>query len=274
MRLSAPADKRFRRAQVSPAKRRPWRRPRPLVTAAAAVCALGLYAVYRAADVALTSDALTVSHITVSGNDRMSRGEVLAALAGVRGTSMVTVDLEAWRQKLLDSPWVADAEIRRVLPGTLAVVIEERAPMAIGRINGRLYLIDPEGAIIDEFGPNYSDLDLPIVDGLAAPPRSGGAIVDDTRAQLAGRLLADLRRKPAIAGLVSQVDVTDVRGASVILEGDTALVRIGDERFVERIESYLELRDALRERIPDIDYVDLRFDERVYVRPQGRKSGS
>jgi hypothetical protein len=141
-------------------------------------------------------------------------------------------------------------------------------------VNGRLYLIDREGAIIDEFGPNYADFDLPIVDGLASPPRSGGALIDDARAELATRLLAELQRTPAIAGLVSQIDVTDVRGASVILEGDTALVRIGDERFVERIQAYLELRDALRERIPDIDYVDLRFGERVYVRPQGGKSGS
>ena len=41
----------------------------------------------------------------------------------------------------------------------------------------------------------------------------------------------------------------------------------GNERFVERLQSYYELAPALRERVPDIDYVDLRFDERVYVRP-------
>ena len=72
----------------------------------------------------------------------------------------------------------------------------------------------------------------------------------------------------------SQIDVSDIRGAAVILKGDTTLVRVGDSRFAERIQSYLDLRAALRERIPDIDYVDLRFDERVYVRPQGGKSGS
>ena len=51
---------------------------------------------------------------------------------------------------------------------------------------------------------------------------------------------------------------------------DTALLRVGDARFSERLQSYLDLRSALRERIADIDYVDLRFDPRVYVRPQGR----
>ena len=37
------------------------------------------------------------------------------------------------------------------------------------------------------------------------------------------------------------------------------------EQFVERVQSYIDLVPALRERMPEIDYVDLRFDERVYV---------
>ena len=43
----------------------------------------------------------------------------------------------------------------------------ERHPLAIGRIGEELYLVDEHGAIIDEFGPRYADLDLPILDGLA-----------------------------------------------------------------------------------------------------------
>jgi cell division septal protein FtsQ len=62
----------------------------------------------------------------------------------------------------------------------------------------------------------------------------------------------------------------------VILKGDTALVRVGDERFTDRIQSYVDLMPTLRERVPNIDYVDLRFDDRVYVRPSRgrRQSGS
>ena len=54
---------------------------------------------------------------------------------------------------------------------------------------------------------------------------------------------------------------------SCCCDGDTTLIRLGNERFVERLQSYYELAPALRERVPDIDYVDLRFDERVYVGP-------
>jgi cell division septal protein FtsQ len=48
------------------------------------------------------------------------------------------------------------------------------------------------------------------------------------------------------------------------------MLRLGEDEFVDRIQEYLDVGPALRERVPDIDYVDLRFDERLYVRPAKR----
>jgi cell division septal protein FtsQ len=70
-----------------------------------------------------------------------------------------------------------------------------------------------------------------------------------------------------MAARVSQIDVSDARNAVVLLDGDPTSVRLGDEHFVERLESYVELAPALRERVPEIEYVDMRFGDRVYVRP-------
>ena len=275
MPVSAPADKRFRRAHVTPARRTRmfaglswWKAGR-----AAVLLALLLYAGYRATLLVLNAEGLTITRINVSGNSRLSRGEVVSLLDGVRGSNMLTVDLDAWRQKLLSSPWVADAAIRRVFPGTVSVVIAERQPMGIGRINDQLYLIDDRGGIIDEFGPNYAEFDLPIIDGLAAPPTDNGPLVDEPRAMLASRVLAALQAHPELAKRVSQIDVSDVRDAVLLLKNDTALVRVGSEQFAERLQSYLDLAPTLHERIAAIDYVDLRFDERVYVRPASTKRG-
>ena len=133
----------------------------------------------------------------------------------------------------------------------------------------RLMLVDPEGTIIDEFGPNYATLDLPIIDGLAA---GGPTLVDGERAILASRLIAGLQQQPELARMVSQIDVSDVRDAAVLLKNDTAVLKVGHEKFAERLQAYLELAPVLRERVDGIDYVDLRFDKRVYVRPRERKS--
>jgi cell division protein FtsQ len=269
MPVSTPADKRFRRAHVSPARRRGWLGLSwPKAAGAAAGLALLLYAASRAASLVLSSQALAVTRIAVSGNVRLSSGEVLALLDGLQGTNMVSIDLEAWRQRLLGSPWVADAALRRVLPGTVDVLIAERTPMGVGRIGSSLYLLDERGDVIDEYGPNYADFDLPIIDGLTAAPRDGGLLIDAAKAGLAGKLLTALQARPDLARRISQIDVTDARDAAVILKGDTTLLRLGDDRFAERLQSYLDIEPALRERVPDMDYVDLRFDERVYVRPQ------
>jgi cell division septal protein FtsQ len=269
--VSAPTDKRFRRAHVSPAhKRSRLAVSRTRVAVVGVLTAVLLFAGHRAFEFVTTAEALTVTRITVSGNTRLSRGEVLSLLDGLAGRNMLFVGLDEWRQRVLLSPWVEDAALRRVLPGTVDVVIAERQPMGIGRIAGGLYLLDEHGGIIDEFGPNHAEFDLPLIDGLSTTTRSpaGDPVVDEGRAALAARVVSSLQGRPELASRVSQIDVSDVRDAVIILKNDTVLIRIGDDQFAERLQSYLDLASALREKVPRIDYVDLRFGERIYVRPQ------
>jgi cell division septal protein FtsQ len=65
--------------------------------------------------------------------------------------------------------------------------------------------------------------------------------------------------------------VHDAHDAIVLLQNDPALLHLGEERFLERLQAYVDLAPALRDRVPEIDYVDMRFEERVYVRPVAAK---
>lgn len=267
--VSAPADKRFRRAHVKPTRRRRWRVAAMATAKYATAAAVAIAALYRGGAVVARARALQIDRIVVKGNGRMSSGEVLAVLDGMRGESLVWTDLDSWRQRLLASPWVKDAAFRRSLPSTVEVSVSERAPMAIGRIRGKLYLIDENGLLIDEYSPQYADLDLPIVDGLTgATP--GDRDADEARAALAARLITAVSPRPEIAKRLSQIDVADLHNATVILSGDPATLYVGDDRFLPRLESYQDLASALKARVPDIEYIDLRFDDRIYVRPAGK----
>lgn len=269
--VSAQTDRRFRRAHVKPARRkRGWRAMAlPLLVWSVAAGALG-YGVYQASAVAAHAHVLQVETIVVRGNERLSRGEVLAVLSGLRGENLMWTDLDRWRARLKASPWVRDAALRRSLPSTVEVVVSERQPIGIGRINGDMYLVDERGVIIDQYGPQYADLDLPIIDGLSAAPGAGGSMTDEGRAELAARVIAAVRSKPSVARRLSQVDVTDLHNASVILSGDPAMIQLGEDQFLARLQAYLDLAPTLRERVADIDYVDLRFDDRIYVRPTAK----
>ncbi len=268
MGIEAPADRRFRRAHVRPARRRRlWEIRGVRVARALLVFVVAGVLVFRGGRLLFTAPALQVSHIVISGTVRLSRGEILTSLEGLRGRNMIAVSLDTWRARLLKSPWVADAALRRVLPDTVTVAISERKPMGIGRIGGELYLVDQQGTVIDEYGPNYSDLDLPIIDGLASAPTGGGPIIDARRAELAARVLDSLGTRGGMVRRVSEIDVNDARDAAVILKDETTLVRLGDDQFAEHLQTYLDLAPALREHVPEIDYIDLRFDPRLYVRP-------
>jgi cell division protein FtsQ len=272
MAVQAPTDKRFRRAHVQPSRKtwRTWRWNWTTASRVAAVLVISLVVLYRVAALVLSAQALSIDRITISGNSRMSRGEIVTVLDGLRGKNMLAADLERWRLKLKGSPWVADAAIRRIFPNTVAVTILERDPIGIGRIHDDLYLIDRRGAVIDMFGPNYAELDLPIIDGLTST--SGrGVLIDEARAALATRLLEALSARRDLAARISEIDVSDEHDAVVMLKDDATVLRVGDDEFLNRLASYIDLAPALRERVADIDYVDMRFDDRIYVRPRSAR---
>ncbi len=264
MSVTAPSDRRFLRAQVKPGRRasrwRPWLRLCRWGLLFAAVAGAASWLALAVAN----TPALRVDRIRVTGAQHLSTGEVLAALEGLRGRNILFVRLDDWRRQVLACPWVADATVRRSLPRTVEVRIVERRPIAIGRVGEALFLVDEHGDEIDEYGPRYAEFDLPIIDGLS---RRGGqeSGVNDRRVQLASRLLRDVSSRPTLARRISQLDVSDPRNAVVIVDQETTRVRLGDERFAERLQSYVDLAEEYRSRVPAIDYVDLRFGERVVV---------
>jgi cell division protein FtsQ len=270
MAVTAPAEKNFRRAKVRPAGRKgrglnarlTWQIGRWVIAGVVV-----LYAGYRATALVLHASALQVRRISVHGNIRLSSGEVQAIVDGLRGANIFTADLTGYRRRLLESPWVADVALRRVLPSTVEVFVSERRPMGLCRLGSTLYLVDARGTLIDEFGPQYAEFDLPIIDGLVRTAAAGRPAIDEARADLAARVIEALAARKDLAQRLSQIDVRDPHDAVVLLDNDAALLHLGEDKFVERLQSYVDLAPALRQRVPDIDYVDLRFDERVYVRP-------
>jgi hypothetical protein len=142
--------------------------------------------------------------------------------------------------------------------------------MAIARLGRQLYLVDGTGVIMGEYGTQYHDIDLPIVDGLIQSPASRGPLVDPDRARLTADLAAAFAARPDLGQRLSQIDVSKPRDAVVMLDEDPVWLHLGTDRFVERLMTYLDLAPTLYERFEAIDSVDLRFDERVFVRGQGQ----
>ena len=121
MSVKVPTEKNFRRAKsAKPGRKKSGRRP--LSWRAVTIVGAGLlvlYSTYRAFDLVLNSATLQVQKVVIQGNVRLSTGEVRTLIDGLRGTSIITADLDTYRARLMESPWVADVGMRRILPSTV-----------------------------------------------------------------------------------------------------------------------------------------------------------
>jgi POTRA domain, FtsQ-type len=94
--------------------------------------------------------ALSVQTVEVTGSDHLTSDQVaqLAGLAG--GASVLSVDAEADRAKLLNQTWVQGATVIPYLPGSVLVHISEWQPVAVyhSGANASLFLMSDQAVIL------------------------------------------------------------------------------------------------------------------------------
>src|SRR5574337_1277424 len=145
------------------------------------------FAGYYLARFALTSPRFLLNSaddVTVVGNRFVSREEVLNALglppSGVSkwGVNIFRFPLEARRKQVESIAWVRSATLARVYPPRLVVQVAERTPVAFVNLDGRVSLVDGDGALLDK--PEDAAFDFPVLTGLDTAPSP-----DERRSRLA-----------------------------------------------------------------------------------------
>ena len=113
--------------------------------------------------------AFSVRTVEVTGAQHMSSAQVAAAAGLAGGSSVLSVDAEADRAKLLSQIWVQAATVEPQLPGSVLVVISEWQPVAVyhSGTSASLYLLSDQavvlapasssGGLVDIQGPSGAD---------------------------------------------------------------------------------------------------------------------
>jgi cell division protein FtsQ len=228
------------------------------VTGLATLVAAGFWT----ASAAGRAPELAVSRIIVEGNERLAEGEILDALGLHPGSNILSLDLETLKQQMLLSTWVKDVELTRVLPATLTLKVVERRPLGIA-VMEQLYLIDGDGVLLDEMGPGYRELTLPLVRGLV--DEQGQVVL--RRRQVAGRVLSALASDRRLEEAVSEIDLSAGEDSIRISLRRPPLTFVVEEvDFSKRLAELVPLSEEIRNIFPSVDAVDLRFRGRVYLR--------
>ena len=187
-----------------------------------------------------------VVEVTVAGAERTSTADAYAALDVERGQSIFAVNPAEARARLLDLPWVGDAEVRRTLPGTITIRLIEKRPFALWQSGKSIVVIERSGAVITDADTGGFD-HLPLFAGERAP-------------EAAAPFLDAVRPHRAVLARLQTIQRMGERRWDLLLAGGVT-VKLPEEGWESQLAELemLIVEKAILER--DIEMIDLRYPD-------------
>ena len=201
----------------------------------------------------------SIKEIIVSGNYHLDRDDIIGSINIKNGDQLLNVQFKDVNEKLGKNPWIKDVSLKKQLPGTLLIDIEEAVPKALLRIKRKLYLIDREGRILERIKGD-SMLFLPVIKDIR--PKNEKGISEALK-------LVDVLMKRDIFADRESVEIgLETYGLTMKIDGE--FIKVGYGKYSEKYDMWIELEPEIRKKSVPIKYVDLRFKDSVIVKPLKR----
>jgi len=193
-----------------------------------------------------------IDQVNVSGQRFTADSEVFDALDLPNVKTFAAFDSDAALKRIERISWVDTAQITRIYPGTLDVVIRERTPAFMWQRGETNFLVDATGRTL---GPaaRASTWNLPRVVGEGA---DGEAIL----------MLSALRQYPQIERQYAYGERVAERRWRIVLKNGTAL-DLGADREIEGFQEIASAREAASALKGTPMVVDVRTPGRIAIRP-------
>jgi cell division protein FtsQ len=214
----------------------------------------------------LRAPVLRLAAVDVHGLARLEREQVLSIAGVSAGAPLVALDLKRFEDRLERLEWVGRARARLTWPLRLAINVEEKAPVALIRLDS-LYYLDKNARLIKRLSP-LEGMDYPVITGIA--PRD----FEKSRNLLCSRVLPLLAeaaqnglRQADFAPDISELN-TDGAGRLVLYTTDGLSVKLGDGDYRAALKQAGSMTGELRRRglLAEASIIDVSCPQRVFVK--------
>ncbi len=208
----------------------------------------------------LTSPQFLVKNIILEGNAHLKE-QNLRKYEDRLTMNIFMLNLMSVRDELLKEPYVKDVYLRRELPDRVYIRIEERVPYALLRMEGREYLVDMEGVILEPV-KNKIGKTLPVVSGLRQDRE--GFWKEDLSQALS---LVDTLKSFGYPDLseIREIEMSKDRGAVLHPAAGGFDILCGSGDFLHKMVLLKRVSADLAKRKWMIRRIDLRFEDQVVV---------
>ena len=96
----------------------------------------------------LTSSFFDVQTVAVNNNNYYTKEQIISKADAKTGQNIFGVKTNEIKEALLTDPYIKTARVRRSLPGTIVISIEERSEFAVVPYSGAFVIIDKDGLVL------------------------------------------------------------------------------------------------------------------------------
>ncbi len=201
--------------------------------------------------------AFPVKNIMVSGNYYLEESEIAEAVDIRDGSSLVELSLVELKARLKRNTWIKKVSLRKRFPDTIMVDVEEAVPRALLSLDGRIFLIDTGGNVLEEIEDESTSF-LPVIVGIN-PKKDRGGILE------AMKLINALDENDILSRKESIEIMLKPYGLVMNLDGDN--IKVGYGRYAKKIGRWKALEMEVKKKDIAIAYIDLRFNNDVIIKP-------
>ncbi len=250
-------------------KKRQWHKRLRLMERgllAAAVVIVGFVCLYLLYRVVFLGSTFSVKRIVAEGNWHFLSAQGVAALSGVsEGDNLFWLSVNDVYKKLRSDPWIKEAAVRRKLPDTLGIYVEEYRPVAIVSADA-LYYVDAEGNLIKRVEPG-EEKDFPVLTGISVAEGTTLATSDAKRVNEMLDFITRFRATPfGERHDVAEMHYDEVNGYSLVTRREPMQILIGQSDLPGRLMQIERMSKELEARGDRIQYMLANEDGRIVVR--------
>jgi cell division septal protein FtsQ len=205
---------------------------------------------------AITWDKLEIKDVNILCENPAIKNSVLDTIEDYAFGNILLFDSHNLHEIIESFTKVKNVRIRKKFPLSLDISIEERKPFAVLK-KEFLFVIDMEGVIVSRLETH--DIPLPL-------------LFDESNFKDYYREKIDLARKclenmtPEERKDIAVLDLSENLNVKVRMRDSFTWLVLGSDRFGENFRRFLAEKNYL-ERYGDLEYVDLRFQGRFFIKP-------
>lgn len=219
------------------------------------------YAIYH---YLIQSERFNIATIRIIGANLLDEQEILLTAGITVADNLVTVDIDEVKQKVEAMPFIKSCEVKRFMPDTIVIEVQERVPVAAVMINNHLYEVGIEGVVLREIdslarhtGPMITS--LPELN-FAQP----GQAIAQKELHIALKLWQAFVQQPVSKEItVSEIAAKSTEHISMICDEFPFEIRWGYTDVAQQAEKFNTLWQSQNGKFPCQEYLDLRFGTEI-----------